>query len=193
MRIFWLYAHPCPESFHGSIRARAVAAAERAGHVVDMCDLVAEGFDPVMRAEERRRYHDLSRNQQGLEGWIERINLAEWLVCQFPVWCFGPPALLKGFFDRIFLPGVAFDLSKPADVTSKFNRLNRVTGIASYGQDRLKAFWMGDPPRKLITRYLAWYAGRGARVRYLPVYRMNTIDQDQRERFIRQVERHFER
>ena len=83
MRIFWLYAHPCPESFHAGILARAVATARAAGHDVDLCDLVAENFDPVMRAEERRRYHDPARNQEGLEPWIGRLLRADWLVCRF--------------------------------------------------------------------------------------------------------------
>ena len=193
MRILWLYAHPCPESFHGAIRDRGIRAAERAGHMVDLLDLNGEDFDPVLRAEERRRYHDLQRNRTGLDAYVERIEQAEWLVCQFPVWSFGPPAILKGFFDRVFLPGIAFDLSDPAHVRSKFTRLRRVTGIASYGQDRLKAFWMGDAPRKMITRMLGWYAGRGSKVRYLAIYGMNTADAGKRQTFIAQVERHFDR
>ena len=123
MRVLWLYAHPCPESFHGALQVRAVAAAHAAGHEVDLCDLVAEGFDPVMRADERRRYHDAGQNRVGLEPWIQRILQAEWLVCQFPVWGFGPPAILKGFFDRTFLPDLAFDLSDPNKVRSKFTHL----------------------------------------------------------------------
>jgi NAD(P)H dehydrogenase (quinone) len=193
MKIFWLYAHPCPESFHGSILRRGIAAARSAGHKVDLCDLNADGFDPILRAEERRRYHDPIRNRQGLEPWIERLQRAEWIVCQFPVWCFGPPAILKGFLDRLFLPGVAFDLSDPRNVTSKFTDWQRITGIASYGQGRLQAFWMGDPPRKLVTRYLGWHAGRGARVDHLAIYQMNTADTDRRGRFVQRVEDHFRR
>jgi NAD(P)H dehydrogenase (quinone) len=191
MRIFWLYAHPCPESFHGGILKRGLAAAAKAGHDVDLCDLNQEGFDPVLGSEERRRYHDLERNCEGLEPWIARLRQAEWIVCQFPVWCFGPPAILKGFFDRVFLPGVAFDLSDPRHVLSQFGHWRRVTGIASYGQDRLRAFWMGDPPRRLVTGYLRWYAGRRARVEHLAIYQMNTAGPDRRDRFIERVERHF--
>lgn len=191
MRIFWLYAHPCPESFHAGIRERAVAAAGAAGHEVDLCDLNAENFDPVLRADGRRRYHDLARNHQGLEPWVSRLQQAEWIVCQFPVWSFGPPAILKGFFDRVFLPGIAFDLSDPNKVQSCFTHWKRVTGIASYGQGRLQAFWMGDPPRKLVTRYLGWYAGRKSRVDHLAIYQMNSADAARRGRFVMEVEAHF--
>ncbi len=113
MRVLYLYCHPVPESFHGAIRKRALASLGAAGHEVDLLDLYAEGFEPVLRAEERRAYHDLARNRAGLEPYVERLTAAEALVVQFPVWCFGPPAMLKGFLDRLILPGVAFDLADP--------------------------------------------------------------------------------
>ena len=191
MKILWLFAHPLHDSFHGSLLERGLAAARAAGHTVDLCDLYVEGFDPVLSAGERRGYHDLAVNRTGLEPWIERLRSAEWLVCQFPVGCFGPPAILKGFFDRIFLPGVAFDLSDPRRVQSKFTHWRRVTGIATYGQSRIAAWMMGDPPRRLVRGFLGWYAGRGSEVRHLALYRMNTVQPSGLRRFASQVERHF--
>ena len=191
MRIFWLFAHPLADSFHGGVLQRGLRAAGLAGHDIDVCDLYAEDFDPVLSPAERRRYHDLAINRDGLEEWIERLCRAEWIVCQFPVWCFGPPAILKGFFDRIFLPGVAFDLSDPKHVQSCFSHWRRVTGIATYGQSRVAAVMMGDPPRRLVKGFLGWYAGRGSDVCHLALYRMNTVDADRRARFVALVERHF--
>ncbi|MCU0885924.1 MAG: NAD(P)H-dependent oxidoreductase, partial [Beijerinckiaceae bacterium] len=105
MRVLYLYCHPLPESFHAAIRAEAIAGLEAAGHEVDLCDLYAEGFDPVLSEEGRRHYHDTAVNQTGLEGYVARIKAAEGLVVQFPTWCFGMPAMLKGFFDRLIMPG----------------------------------------------------------------------------------------
>src|SRR5919112_1306195 len=101
MRVLYIYCHPLPESFHGALRARALAGLKAAGHEVDLLDLYEEGFNPVLSAEERRRYHDTSVNQQGLEDHVRRLHQAEALVLQFPVWIFGFPALLKGYFDRV--------------------------------------------------------------------------------------------
>ncbi len=75
------------------------------GHEVDLCDLYAEGFEPILTAEMRREYHDTSLNRKGIEDYVERLHKAEALVVQFPTWCFGFPAMLKGFFDRLFSPG----------------------------------------------------------------------------------------
>lgn len=189
MKILYLYCHPLEESFHAAIRDAGIAALKRAGHEVDLCDLYAEGFQPVLTAEMRRDYHDLTKNRAGIEGYIERLHAAEALVVQFPTWCFGFPAMLKGFFDRIFGPGITFDLSDPANVKPMLTHIRHVIGISTYGRDRLRAIVVGDPPRKMITRYLRWFVSRSARIRYLALYHMNIASEAQRSRFIARVER----
>jgi NAD(P)H dehydrogenase (quinone) len=193
MRVLHLYCHPVPESFHGALRAAALAGLAQAGHEVDLLDLHAEDFDPVLGTEERRAYHDLARNRRGLEGYVERLQRAEALVVQFPAWCFGPPAMLKGFFDRLFLPGVAFDLEDPARVRPLLGNIRRVAGIVTYGRPRLAAWWMGDPPRKLITRYVRWFVAPGALIRYHALYHMNVASDADRRAFLRRVGQRMER
>ena len=51
MRVLYIYCHPLPESFHAAIRSEALAGLTEAGHTVDLCDLYAEKFDPVMRPD----------------------------------------------------------------------------------------------------------------------------------------------
>ena len=67
LRILYIYCHPLPESFHAGIRARALEVLRAAGHDVDLLDLYAEKFDPVLSEAGRRHYHDTSRNQNGLD------------------------------------------------------------------------------------------------------------------------------
>lgn len=149
MRVPYLYCHPLPESFHAAIREEVIAGLKAAGHEVDLCDLYAEGFDPVLSEHGRRHYHDTAVNQTGLEAYVERLKAAEGLVVQFPTWCFGMPAMLKGFFDRLIMPGVTFDISNPAKVQSLLG-FRRIAGIATYGRPRYMALYMGDPPRKIV-------------------------------------------
>jgi NAD(P)H dehydrogenase (quinone) len=106
MRILVLYAHPDPNSYNAALHHAALAALERAGHAVDNCDLYAEGFDPRLSFEERRAYHDPTRNRRLVGPYVERLERAEGLVLIYPVWNFGFPAILKGFFDRVFLSRV---------------------------------------------------------------------------------------
>jgi NAD(P)H dehydrogenase (quinone) len=189
MRILYIYCHPLPESFHAAIRKRALAALATTGHDVDLLDLYAEKFDPVLSEEGRRHYHDTSRNQIGLERYIDRLTSAETLVLQFPTWCFSAPAMLKGFFDRMIMPGVAFDISDPAHVKPMLRNIKRIVGIVTYGRPRYMALWMGDPPRKIVRRYLRWFTGGNARTDYYALYHLNVASQAQRLAFMGKVDR----
>jgi NAD(P)H dehydrogenase (quinone) len=188
MRVLYLYCHPLPESFHAAIRTKALDGLKVAGHEVDLLDLYADKFEPVLSEDARRRYHDVSRNQAGLEGYVQRLRAAEALVVQFPVWCFGMPAMLKGFFDRVIMPGVAFDISDPAHVTPMLGNLRHLAGIATYGRSRWTAIAMGDPPRKIVKRYLRWFANPRARVDYHALYHMNVASEATRTAFLDKIE-----
>jgi putative NADPH-quinone reductase len=193
MRVLYLYCHPLAESYHGALRAVALAGLARAGHEVDLCDLYAERFDPVLGPAERRAYHDLGLNRRGLEGYVERLQRAEALIVQFPTWCYGAPAMLKGFLDRLFLPGVAFDLGDPARVRPLLGNIQAVCGVVTYGRPRVAAWYMGDPPRRLVTRYLRWFVAPNASVRYLALYGLNTAGDATRSRFLDRVQQRMER
>lgn len=186
MRVLLLHAHPARDSFSVRLRDVVRATLEAEGHDVDLCDLYAEGFDPVLSADERGRYHDPARNQAGVEAYVQRLAGAEALVLCFPVWCFGFPAILKGFFDRVFLPGVSMALEggKPRPLLT---RVRAVVGVATYGRTRRMAWWVGDPPRKMVTRYLRWFVRPGAAVRYLALYDMNNATAADREAFTARV------
>lgn len=189
MYILYIYCHPLPESFHAGIRAKALAALAAAGHEMDLLDLYAENFDPVLSEEGRRHYHDTARNQVGLEPYIARLNAAEVLIVQFPTWCFGVPAMLKGFFDRMIMPGVAFDISDPARVKPMLGNIKRIVGIVTYGRPWHMALWMGDPPRKIVRRYLRWFTGGKARTDYHALYHLNMATEAQRLAFMDRVAR----
>jgi NAD(P)H dehydrogenase (quinone) len=193
MRVLYVYCHPLEESFHAAIRKNALDGLQRAGHAVDLLDLYAEGFDPVLSAERRRDYHDPARNRANNQAYVDRLMAAEALVVQFPTWSFGPPAMLKGWFDRLFGPGIAMDLSDPGKARPLLNHIQRITGISTYGRPRWQAIAMADPPRKVITRYLPWFTGHKAKVRYHALYHMNTATAERRSRFLAEVTRQMER
>ncbi len=189
MRVLHIFCHPLHDSYHGAILERLGSGLRDAGHAVDLLDLYAEGFDPVLGPQERRDYHDLERNRAGIERYVERILRAEGLVVQFPVWNFGLPAMLKGFLDRVFVPGFAFDMSDPARVRPLLTHVRKLLAVTTYGQPWWAAAYMGDPPRKAMTRHLPWYFGRGTRVRYLALRHMNVASPACLERFLERAYR----
>jgi NAD(P)H dehydrogenase (quinone) len=187
MKVLLLTAHPLRESFHGALCETIASALQEAGHDVVACDLYADGFDPVLRAEGRRAYFDPSRNRAGVEHYIEQVFAAEALVLCFPIWCFGPPAILKGFMDRVFVPGVSFALGDDGRMHPNLRHIRRLVAVTTYGRPRLDAWWVGDPPRKLVTRYLRWFLARDARVRYLALYDLHRTEGRRHDGFLRRV------
>jgi NAD(P)H dehydrogenase (quinone) len=193
MRVLYVYCHPLDDSFHAAIRKEALAGLNEAGHEIDLLDLYAEGFDPVLTAERRRDYHDPERNRRNNQDYADRLMAANAMVVQFPTWSFGPPAMLKGWFDRMFGPGIALDLSNAAQAKPMLQDIQRITGISTYGRPRWQAIAMADPPRKIIKRYLPWFTGSRAAVRYYALYHMNVATHPKRSRFLAKVRREMSR
>jgi putative NADPH-quinone reductase len=187
MRILVVYAHPVETSFNAALHQRVVASLREAGHEVDDCDLYAEDFNPVMSRAERLGYHDVPANRLPVQRYVERLEHAEALVLCFPTWCYGLPAILKGFFDRVMMPGVAFDISDPHHVRPALTHIKHIVGVVTYGRPRWTAFLMGDPPRKVVKRYLRLLTGGKARVQYHACYHMNVATLPRLERFKQQV------
>jgi putative NADPH-quinone reductase len=188
MRILLLFAHPVETSFQAALHRATVEALQRAGHEIDDCDLYAEGFNPVLSREERINYHDASVCRKPVERYVERLLAAEALVLHFPVWNFGYPAILKGFFDRVFLPGVTFDL-RDGRIFPLLNRIRRVAAVSTYGGTRLRAMLAGDPPRKAVTRVLRAQVGVATPITYLACYDMNRATEASCQRFLARVSR----
>ena len=146
MRVLLIFCHPVEDSYNAALHRVAKAALERAGHVVDDCDLYAEAFDPVLSRQERIDYHDPASNRAAVAGYVERLLAAEALVLCFPVWNFGLPALLKGFFDRVFLPGVSFDLGADGRIEPRLQHIRKIAAIATYGaRARSPGTWATRP------------------------------------------------
>ena len=187
MRVLVVYCHPVETSYHAALHRAVLDNLRAAGHAVDDCDLYAEGFDPVLSREERLGYHDVPSNQLHLAGYVQRLRQAEAIVFCFPTWCFGLPAMLKGYFDRLFMPGVAFDLSDPANVKPMLTHIKRISAVVTYGRPRWVAWYMGDPPRKIITRYMKRLTGNRARVDFHACHHMNGATEPRLGRFLHQV------
>lgn len=186
MRVLVLFAHPVETSYQAALHTRVVESLKHAGHEVDDCDLYEEDFDPRLSREERLAYHDLDADRSAVAGYVERLQSANALVLVFPVWNFGYPAILKGFFDRVFLPGVSFRM-KDGQVVPALNNLKRTAAVVTYGGSRLRAFLLGDAPRKQVTRVLRAQT-LGAPQDYLALYDLNRASAQKRERFLERVQ-----
>ena len=107
------------------------------------------------------------------------------------MWNFGFPAILKGFLDRVFVPGVSFRLEPNGDYVPMLRNVRKLGVGCAYGGGRLLTLMMGDPPRRFVTRTLRAVCAPGARCDYLALHDMNHPNAERRKRFLAKVEARF--
>jgi putative NADPH-quinone reductase len=189
LRILVIYAYPFEDSLNGSLYACVKESLAQAGHDVDALDLYAEKFDPVLSADERRDYFDVAKNRRRNSVYADRIEAAEGLVFVFPTWCLGPPAILKGFFDRVMVPGVSFRLEEDGSLSPNLQHIKKAASVVTYGRERPLLWWFGDPPRRMMTRYLKWFLAPGTRPVFLGHYGLHKPNETRQRRFLEKVRR----
>ncbi|MGZ4947040.1 MAG: NAD(P)H-dependent oxidoreductase [Halobacteriota archaeon] len=126
MNVLIVYAHPNPHSFNAAMRDTAVDALTEAGHSVKVSDLYAlhfkatldkhdfkerwylDFFDPMVE-----QYHAAKTGTfaEDIKSEIEKVQWADLMIFQFPLWWLSFPAILKGWFDRVFGCGVAVNFA----------------------------------------------------------------------------------
>lgn len=120
MHVVIIHCHPEPKSFNATLTDAAVAECKYLGDTVEVSDLYAQEFDPVEKAAhygnrendgifsplaEQRHAYQTKTLPHEVEREIDRLERADLVVFQFPIWWHSVPAMLKGWFDRVFVSG----------------------------------------------------------------------------------------
>jgi NAD(P)H dehydrogenase (quinone) len=126
-KIFIVYSHPDSRSFNGALLLKAEEVFRARGDEVRVSDLYAMKFDPVARGSdftdytpdrrldyfgEQKRAWPAGTLCDDIKAEIEKIAWCDTLILQFPLYWFSLPAMLKGWIDRVFVPGFAFGSGK---------------------------------------------------------------------------------
>ena len=137
MNVVVVLAHPCSDSFNHALAATAVEALTGAGHHVDLLDLYALGVSAALSADERRAYHgDQPILDPVLATHADLLRTAEALVFVYPTWWSTLPAILKGWLERVMVPGLAFVFDDQHKVRPGLTHVRRIVGISTYGSPR---------------------------------------------------------
>ena len=192
MRVLLIHCHPRAESFSAALRDTARQALEAAGHQVECRDLYAEGFSPALNAAEHRDYLDPASNPPDVADHVASLQRAEALLLVYPTWWYGLPAMLKGWFDRIWAPGVAFKLGDGA-IEPLLTNITRIGVVTTYGSPLWLLWVIGWPDKKLINRGFRRLCARGCRVEWLMLTRMDQRTAPERAAFLAKVKARLSR
>jgi NAD(P)H dehydrogenase (quinone) len=194
MRVLVVYSHPVETSYNAALHAEVVRNLTGAGHEVDDCDLYAEDFNPVLSRAERLGYHDVPENQAPVRRYVERLQNAEALVLCFPTWCFGLPAMLKGWLDRVWATDVAFKLpAGKGRITSLMTHVTKVGVITTCGAPTWWSVVVGQPGRKTLLRGMRALCARRCKTFFLAHYLMDASTPRTRAAFLVKVRAKLER
>lgn len=194
-RALVILAHPCADSYGAAIAAAAVTGLREGGAHVDLLDLYALNFRAVMSPEERRAYMGDSPILDPMITEHARLLMAaHTLVFVYPTWWSGPPAILKGWVERVMVSGVSFHIDPDTKrIRRGLTDLRRVVGISTYGSPRTYVRAINDNGRRLFTRSLRLAAGIRLRTTWLGLYAIDTASASDRDAFIAKVRRTTER
>jgi NAD(P)H dehydrogenase (quinone) len=190
MRVVVVVAHPDPNSFSHAITSTARTALLDSGHEVTVLDLYAEEFRAAMSRDERLAYHG---DRPILEPIVERhvgvVKQAEAFVFVYPTWWSTTPAILKGWLERVMVPGVGFVFDERHHVRRGLTNVRRIVGISTYRAPWLYVKAMHDNGRRTLLRALRLNTALLTRRSWLALYKMDTRTVEQRAAFLQRVDR----
>lgn len=111
MNVLIVYSHPNPQSFNHAIMESFTSGLKEAGHTFDISDLYTGGFDPCFKAPDFAQFsggqmpQDVVKEQQ-------KVSRADALVFIYPIWWWAPPAIIKGWYDRVLSLGFAYNIDE---------------------------------------------------------------------------------
>jgi putative NADPH-quinone reductase len=189
MRLLVVHAHPVPESFNAALCRAAVETARQKGHDVRLIDLHADGFNPVMTAEERRGYTEDVPIPPDLRPHVEALQWAEGLILVYPTWWYSQPAILKGWIDRVWRPGITFTLRTQTEpLRGALHNVRLIGVITTFGSPWwFWTFLIGAPGRKIILRGLRYCTHPRTRTFWLGLHDMDARTDTTRARFLGKV------
>jgi NAD(P)H dehydrogenase (quinone) len=150
--------------------------ARKNGHEHRLIDLYRSGFDPRLTASERAGYYG-NFDKTALEKEIDDLQWAESIILVFPTWWFGPPAILKGWFDRVWAPSIAYDHATDlGSIKPRLSGLRKVVAFTTLGSP-----WWADyfilrrPVRRVLKTAILGACAPQASLKFISFYRAERI------------------
>lgn len=184
--ILVIYAHPKAEGFNSRVLKEVKKTFELKGEEYEILDLYEMNYNPVLKKEELYTAGNRSVSDQNIE--IQRkIQMASGLVFIYPIWWGGMPAILKGFMDRVFTPGFAFQYKRRGFmdfVPDRYLKDKKVISFVTSAGPRF-LYLLLLHPIKAINKFMI-FGFVGSRSKTYQVYSATNLN-EQKEREIKRL------
>lgn len=191
MKCLVVIAHPLRESLCNSLAVKVIESLTAVGHEVLVEDLYRNEFAAALTVSERASYYGQCYESTAVHSEIDRLLSADGIVLCFPTWWFGFPAILKGWFDRVWGPGVAYDHANDlGPIKPRLHSLRKVLAITSLGSP----WWvdkivMRQPVKRVLKTAILGTCAPACHFEMLSLYKSERLERARVERFAARVER----
>ncbi|MEX0289389.1 MAG: NAD(P)H-dependent oxidoreductase [Flavobacteriaceae bacterium] len=190
MKILLVTAHPVKHSLCEKYSDTIAEQLKSMRHDVVEENLYESRFDPVLSQKEREDYYKEPYDTSAITGEVERLTAADALVLVFPTWWFGFPAILKGWFDRVWVPGVAYDhADESGPIKPKLHNIKKVFVVTTLGAPWwVDTFILRRPVKRVIKMGLLGSCARPCQLRFISFYKCEKVDAERLKRSISKIE-----
>lgn len=187
-----VHYHPRQDSLCKAATDRVLAGLRTSGHPVRVLDL-ASNFDPVLSIEEWQGHvSDEPSDRGNLGEHIEALRWADKLVLVYPTWFGGQPAAVKGWFDRVWMNGVAWELPEGKNLLrGLLKNVRNIDVVTTHGSSRIINFLQGNPGRITIFRGMRLMCHWRCRTTWIALYRLDDQSPDTISEWLERVEAHY--
>mgnify|MGYP002632356410 CR=1 FL=1 len=198
MKVLVILAHPSPESFVSFLSSEVITEFGSNGHEIRHHDLWAENFNPVFTAHERLNHvGDVVEKLNDLPELRQHVEDMQWcdaLVLVYPTWWSGQPAILKGWFDRVLMNGVAWVLPEgAARIRPLLTNVRRLIVVTTHGSGKFVNALEGESGKRTAFRSVRLMLNRRVRCEWIAMYGVDNATFRQREKFSSHVRRRIRR
>ncbi len=192
-KVLVIYAHPYSESLIGAARTALCEGLADAGHEVRVTDLYESAFNPVMSATERRE-HRFPGVSADLTSHAEDLRWCDTLALVYPTWWSAQPAIMKGWIDRVWTSGVAWELPEGANrLQPLLTNVTRIIVISSHGSPKWVNALQGESGKRIALRSLRVLCNWKCRTSWWAMYGVDSAKPDATSAFIAKIRRRASR
>lgn len=193
MNCLVVIAHPLEGSLCHYLAEKTISHLKAKGYQVTVKDLYSEGFNPVLSRQERESYYQDEFNGERVRADIEQLKQVESLVLVFPTWWFSFPAILKGWFDRVWAPGHAYDhASDYGPIKQRLLNLKEMNVVTTLGSPWwVDAFVLRKPVKKILKYALLGACASNCKFKMLSLYNSEKPSQSKVDKFVGKIESSF--